>query len=263
MLLQRSLRGARLARAGASSRSTGASGKIEWSRELASRTESSPLVADGRVYFGSENGTVYAMDADDGNVRWRFRAGGAVKGGLALADGKLYFGDYGGRAYAIRESNGASVWRASTNGGRFGLGSGNFYSTPAVALRARLHGQHRRARLLVLRGERQARVEQEHRRLRLRLAGGRAGAGRSPARLRRLLQRPLLRARRAQRRRAVVARRQREDLRRRDRDRRHRLLRRPRQQAHDRARRPDRPQGATSTSAAPTTPSCPTARRST
>ena len=85
------------------------------------------------MYFGSESGTVYAMDADDGDVRWRFKAGGAVKGGLALADGRLYFGDYGGRAYAIRESNGASVWRASTNGGRFGLGSGNFYSTPAVA----------------------------------------------------------------------------------------------------------------------------------
>ncbi len=55
------------------------------------------------------------------------------RAGLALADGKLYFGDYGGRAYAIRESNGASVWRSSTNGGRFGLGAGNFYSTPAVA----------------------------------------------------------------------------------------------------------------------------------
>ena len=85
------------------------------------------------MYFGSENGTVYAMDADDGDVRWRFRAGGAVKGGLALADGRLYLGDYGGRAYALRQSNGALAWRASTSGGRFGIGSGNFYSTPAVA----------------------------------------------------------------------------------------------------------------------------------
>jgi outer membrane protein assembly factor BamB len=132
VLLQRSLRGTR-SREGRVVALDGRKGKIEWSRDLASRTESSPLVADGRVYFGSENGTVYAMDTDDGNVRWRFRAGGAVKGGLALADGKLYFGDYGGRAYAIRQSNGASVWRSSTNGGRFGLGAGNFYSTPAVA----------------------------------------------------------------------------------------------------------------------------------
>jgi len=132
VLLQRSLSG-RNADAGRVVALDGRTGRIEWSRQLASRSESSPLVADGRVYFGSENGTVYAMDADSGDVRWRFHAGGAVKGGLALSDGKLYFGDYGGRAYAIRQSNGASVWRASTSGGRFGLGSGNFYSTPAVA----------------------------------------------------------------------------------------------------------------------------------
>ncbi|MGI8778679.1 MAG: PQQ-binding-like beta-propeller repeat protein [Solirubrobacteraceae bacterium] len=132
VLLQRTEEGAG-SRVGRVVALDGATGKIRWSHPLASRSESSPLVADGRVYFGSENGTVYAMDADDGAVRWRIRAGGAVKGGLALSDGKLYFGDYGGRVYAIRESNGATVWRASTNGGRFGLGAGNFYSTPAVA----------------------------------------------------------------------------------------------------------------------------------
>ena len=108
-------------------------GKVRWSRGLASRSESSPLFVDGRLYFGAENGTVYAMDATSGRVRWRFEAEGAVKGGLALSEGKLYFGDYGGRVYAIRLSDGRSVWRASTNGGRFGLGAGNFYSTPAVA----------------------------------------------------------------------------------------------------------------------------------
>jgi len=132
VLLQRTEKGAG-SRVGRVVALDGASGKIKWSHALSSRSESSPLVADGRVYFGSESGTVYAMDADDGDVRWRFRAGGAVKGGLALSDGKLYFGDYGGRVYAIRESNGDSVWRASTNGGRFGLGAGNFYATPAVA----------------------------------------------------------------------------------------------------------------------------------
>src|SRR5215211_8941311 len=103
-----------------------------WSRELASRSESSPLVDGNRLYFGSENGTVYSMGAGDGRVRWRFRAAGAVKGGLALADGKLHFGDYGGRAYAIRQDSGRQVWRASTHGRSFGRG-GNFYSTPAVA----------------------------------------------------------------------------------------------------------------------------------
>ena len=132
VLLQRTREGAG-SRVGRVVALNGKNGKIRWSRQLASRSESSPLVEGGRLYFGSESGRVYAMDADDGDVRWRFQAGGAVKGGLALSEGKLYFGDYGGRAYAIRQSNGGLVWRASTSGGRFGIGSGNFYSTPAVA----------------------------------------------------------------------------------------------------------------------------------
>jgi len=108
-------------------------GKLVWSRPLVSRSESSPLYDDGRIYFGSENGTVYAMRAQDGSLSWRFKAAGAVKGGLALADAKLYLGAYGGRAYALWQGDGRIAWQAKTKGGRLGLTSGNFYSTPAVA----------------------------------------------------------------------------------------------------------------------------------
>jgi outer membrane protein assembly factor BamB len=107
-------------------------GRTRWSRKLPSRAESSPLLDRGRLFFGTEDGTVYALRARDGDVRWRYKADGAVKGALALDAGKLYFGDYGGKVHAIRRSTGRRVWKASTTGARFGLGSGNFYSTPAV-----------------------------------------------------------------------------------------------------------------------------------
>lgn len=110
-----------------------ASGKLLWSRPLPSRTESSPLLDNGRLYFGSESGRIYALRASDGAVRWTYDAAGAVKGGLALADGKLYFGDYRGRVYALRQRDGSPAWTQSTRGARFGLGAGQFYSTPAVA----------------------------------------------------------------------------------------------------------------------------------
>jgi outer membrane protein assembly factor BamB len=38
-------------------------GKKLWTKPLPSRTESSPLLVGGRLYFGSEDGTVYALDA--------------------------------------------------------------------------------------------------------------------------------------------------------------------------------------------------------
>jgi outer membrane protein assembly factor BamB len=109
-------------------------GRTRWSRKLASRSESSPLVAGGSVYFGSENGTVYALRATNGSVVWRYRASGAVKGGVAMDDqGRLFFGDYSGHVQALRARDGKLLWRKGTNGTAFGLGSGNFYATPAVA----------------------------------------------------------------------------------------------------------------------------------
>jgi outer membrane protein assembly factor BamB len=108
-------------------------GKVMWTRNLPSRTESSPVYAKGRVYFGSENGTVFGLNASNGRTLWTFKASGAVKGGLALSQGKLYFGDYSGRVYAIQASNGHKVWSTGTSGSLFGLRSGQFYSTAAVA----------------------------------------------------------------------------------------------------------------------------------
>jgi outer membrane protein assembly factor BamB len=108
-------------------------GKILWNRLLPSRSESSPLLDGGHLYFGSENGSVYSLRLEDGSVRWKYKAKGAVKAALALADGKLYFGDYSGHVYALWEDSGKVAWSKGTSGARFGLGSGQFYSTPAVA----------------------------------------------------------------------------------------------------------------------------------
>jgi outer membrane protein assembly factor BamB len=109
-------------------------GRTRWSRKLPSRAESSPLIDHGRLYFGSEDGTVYAMDAGDGDIKWTYKAGGAVKGAVALDDhGRLFFGDYGGHVTAIRRADGRRLWSTGTSGGAFGLKSGNFYATPAVA----------------------------------------------------------------------------------------------------------------------------------
>ncbi len=115
------------------STAAGERGKVLWSRDLPSRTESSPILDNGAIYFGSEDGTVYALDADTGDTRWTYSAAGPVKSALALKDGRLYFGDYAGKVYAIRASDGSEVWQAKTQGARFGFASGRFYGNPVVA----------------------------------------------------------------------------------------------------------------------------------
>src|SRR4051794_9726377 len=110
------------------------SGRTRWSHRLPSRAESSPLVVGKTLYFGTENGTVYALRTSDGSVKWRYRASGAVKGGVAMDyRGRLFFGDYSGHLTSVRASDGHKLWRVSTSGARYGLSSGQFYATPAVA----------------------------------------------------------------------------------------------------------------------------------
>jgi outer membrane protein assembly factor BamB len=105
-------------------------GAVRWLRSLPSRTESSPLIDNGRLYFGSESGTVYALDDRTGRVLWAYHAGGSVKASPSLSGGILYFGDYSGHVQAISARDGRRIW-ISGSGGTL-LGSGTFYSTAAV-----------------------------------------------------------------------------------------------------------------------------------
>ena len=107
-------------------------GRTIWKRELPDRAESSPVVIDRTVYFGAENGRLYALSTVNGNERWSTELGGAVKAAPAYYGGRLYVGDYGGHMNAVDAKSGELRWQSGSLGPGFG-GSGAFYSTPAVA----------------------------------------------------------------------------------------------------------------------------------
>jgi outer membrane protein assembly factor BamB len=84
------------------------------------------------VYFGCEDGQLYALSTRNGNVRWATGLGGPVKSAPAYYGGVLYVGDYGGYMNAVDAKSGELVWQSDSLGQGFGT-SGAFYSTPAVA----------------------------------------------------------------------------------------------------------------------------------
>ena len=106
------------------------SGKVRW-RHTIGPSESSPLVAEGRVFVGDWDGKVYAFNSNTGKLHWKFSTGGKVKGGLAYADGRVYVGSYDHHVYALRARDGKLLWRSGAQA-RFGS-EATFYSTPAVA----------------------------------------------------------------------------------------------------------------------------------
>jgi uncharacterized repeat protein (TIGR01451 family) len=76
---------------------------------------SSPAVADGVVYFGSEHGNVYALNVGTGAQLWSYATAGAVESSPAVADGVVYFGSYSDcNVCALNTSTGVKLWSFNT-----------------------------------------------------------------------------------------------------------------------------------------------------
>lgn len=72
--------------------------------------QSSPLVRDGVVYFGSSDGHVRALDAETGRLLWAYDAGDPVHSSPAWADGKIVVGTWGTKLLALDAKTGALDW---------------------------------------------------------------------------------------------------------------------------------------------------------
>jgi polyvinyl alcohol dehydrogenase (cytochrome) len=92
--------------------------KLKWAFGFpdASSAWSQPSVMGGRVFVGSQNGTVYSLNAKSGCIYWTFSAQGSVRTAPVIARRSdvpgyaVYFGDLGGRTYAVDASNGKQLW---------------------------------------------------------------------------------------------------------------------------------------------------------
>lgn len=71
---------------------------------------SSPLVEAGRVYFGSSDHHVYALDAQTGAKLWAFEADDSIHAAPALSQGRMFIGTWGTRFYALDAQTGAKLW---------------------------------------------------------------------------------------------------------------------------------------------------------
>jgi len=75
---------------------------------------SSPAVSAGAVYFGSGDGSLYALDLASGQEIWRFQTGDAVHGSPAVSEGKVFIGGYDTYLYALEAASGKEIWRFAT-----------------------------------------------------------------------------------------------------------------------------------------------------
>jgi polyvinyl alcohol dehydrogenase (cytochrome) len=91
--------------------------KLKWAFGVPEATtmRSQPAVYGGRVFLGTQDGTVYSLDAASGCVYWATEGGAQVRTGIvvgAAGDRTLvFFGDVSGQVYALDAANGKPVWQ--------------------------------------------------------------------------------------------------------------------------------------------------------
>jgi outer membrane protein assembly factor BamB len=89
---------------------------LKWSYMTGASVWSSPAVADGIVYIGSDDRSVYALDADTGAVVWSKQTRGKVRSPPAVVKGVVYVGSEDHKVYALNATSGQTVWRTALNG---------------------------------------------------------------------------------------------------------------------------------------------------
>jgi outer membrane protein assembly factor BamB len=104
-------------------------GKLLWKYTITTTgtTDAPPTVADGRVFIGAGDGTLYALDATSGKFLWGYYSGaGQIFAAPAVANGVVYScpgyqAGYSSVCYALDERSGSPLWSYAVDG--FVLGS--------------------------------------------------------------------------------------------------------------------------------------------
>lgn len=80
------------------------------------RFGSDVTVAGGRLYLGTHDGKLLALDPTRGEKAWEFPAGDSILAAPTVASGRVYFGSYDKHVYALDEASGQLIWKYDTKG---------------------------------------------------------------------------------------------------------------------------------------------------
>ncbi|WP_265737359.1 serine/threonine-protein kinase [Actinacidiphila yanglinensis] len=87
-----------------------ATGKQRWAVPTGNVVYSTPAVANGVLYVGTADNGLWALDAATGKKRWTFHTESLVNSSPALAAGVLYIGCDDERLYAVDAETGKQRW---------------------------------------------------------------------------------------------------------------------------------------------------------
>jgi outer membrane protein assembly factor BamB len=88
-----------------------ASGTLLWKASIGGEIWSSLTLADGMLYFGSDDSSMYAFDTKTRSIRWKFETDGIIRSSADVADGIISFASDDGNVYALEIETGIELWK--------------------------------------------------------------------------------------------------------------------------------------------------------
>ncbi|HJR68607.1 MAG TPA: PQQ-binding-like beta-propeller repeat protein, partial [Gammaproteobacteria bacterium] len=95
--------------------------RVKWAFGIADVTQSrsQPAIVGGRLFMGSQSGTIYALDPVTGCTHWTYKARAGVRTAISVGPvgpagaptgHAIYFADAQARAYAVDAATGRELW---------------------------------------------------------------------------------------------------------------------------------------------------------
>src|SRR6266513_5281671 len=91
---------------------------VKWQFHTQGQILSSPAIAGDKLYFGSSDHSLYALDLATGALKWKFKSAGRITSSPAVSAGVVYFGSFDGNFYAVDAATGQLKWKFHTGGER-------------------------------------------------------------------------------------------------------------------------------------------------
>jgi len=100
--------------------------------DIADYYNSSPALYKSTIYFGSGDGRVNAINADNGKLIWTFKTDDIVHTTPVVDNDKLFIGSFDGNVYALNSNTGNILWKFKSVGHEF-FPKGEIQGSPVVS----------------------------------------------------------------------------------------------------------------------------------
>jgi outer membrane protein assembly factor BamB len=99
-----------------------------WKFKTGAEVKSSPAISEGRVFVGSSDKNVYALDLQTGNKLWSYTTDDSVEAAPCVLNGRVFVGSGDNWLYALDAGTGELKWKYETDGQI--LGAANWTRSP-------------------------------------------------------------------------------------------------------------------------------------